>query len=286
MADAMSLSVLTLVKNRAEHLANLVEGLGRSLRPPDELVVVDMSDDPVVLDHTSFPSKVVRLQTDGLPLARARNLAAANARGDHLLFLDVDCIPTRHLTGLIDVALCGRDVLVCAEVRYLAAGDNAPGWSEEDLMRRGRLHPVRDFPQTGLRVEPNAGLFWSLAFGLRQSRFQALGGFDERFTGYGAEDTDFGFRARDSGVPLLFMGGAGAFHQHHGVYNPPLQHFDDILNNAETFRSMWGDWPMVGWLNAFERLGLLRIEPDRLHRLRSPTSQEILAARQPIDKPF
>lgn len=282
----MSLSVLTLVKNRPDHLSNLVEGLRRSLRPPDELVVVDMSDDPVVLARTDFPSTIVRLPTRGLPLARARNLAAAHARGDHLLFLDVDCIPTRHLAGLMDVALCGRDTLVCAEVRYLAAGDVSPGWSEDDLLNRGRLHPVRDFPEAGLREETNAGLFWSLAFGLRRDRFETLGGFDERFVGYGAEDTDFGFRARDAGLPLMFMGGTGAFHQHHGVYDPPLQHFDDIVRNAGTFKSTWGLWPMMGWLEAFEALGLLRIGTDDLERLRSPTEDEILSARQPIDRAF
>lgn len=282
----MSLSVLTLVKNRSEHLANLVEGLKRSVRPPDELVIVDMSDRPVNGPDTDFPSRVVRLETKGLPLAQARNVAAAHASGDHLLFLDVDCIPMAHLVGMMDLSLRGSDALICAEVLYLGTGDVGPGWAEADLMRRGRPHPVRDFPKVGLRPEANAGLFWSLAFGLRLNTFEALGGFDERFTGYGAEDTDFGFRARDAGLPLLFMGGAGAFHQHHGVFNPPLQHFDDILANAETFHRSWGIWPMTGWLAAFERLGLMRLEDERLIRLRSPTAAEIEAARKRPDAPF
>ncbi|MDZ4362583.1 glycosyltransferase [Brevundimonas sp.] len=282
----MSLSVLTIVKNRSDHLANLVEGLRRSAQAPDELVIVDMSDQPVDLPKTDFPSHGVRLETDGLPLARARNLAAAHAGGDHLLFLDVDCIPMRDLAGLMDVALGRSNALICAEVRYLGAGDAAPGWTETDLMQCGHAHPLRAFPQAGLRPEANAGLFWSLAFGLRREAFEALGGFDERFTGYGAEDTDFGFRARDAGLPLLFMGSAGAFHQHHGVFDPPLQHFDDILANAETFHRIWGVWPMTGWLSAFERIGLVRREGERLVRLRAPTPGEIEAARKPSHAPF
>lgn len=282
----MSLSVLTLVKNRSDHLANLVEGLRRSAMPPEELVIVDMSDRPVDGHNTDFPSRVVRLETDGLPLAKARNLAAAHARGEHLLFLDVDCIPMAHLIGLMDLSLRGSDALICAEVLYLGAGDAVPGWAEADLMPRGRPHPVRDFPKAGLKPEANAGLFWSLAFGLRRKTFQALGGFDERFTGYGAEDTDFGFRARDAGLPLLFMGGAGAFHQHHGVFDPPLQHFNDILKNAETFRRSWGVWPMAGWLAAFEQLALIRIENERIIRLRPPTAAEVEAAQKRPDAPY
>lgn len=282
----MSLSVLTIVKNRSDHLTNLVEGLRRSARLPDELVIVDMSDRPVDVPKTNFPSHVVRLETDGLPLAQARNLAAARARGDHLLFLDVDCIPMCNLPGLMELALSRSNALICAEVRYLGAGDVAPDWNEALLMQCGHAHPLRAFPETGFKSERNAGLFWSLAFGLRRDAFETLGGFDERFTGYGAEDTDFGFRARDSGLPLLFMGGAGAFHQHHGVFDPPLQHFDDILANAETFHRKWGVWPMAGWLSAFERLGLVRFENQRPVRRRTPTAAEIEAARRPSSQPF
>lgn len=282
----MTLSVLTLVKNRSDHLANLVEGLSRSSQPPDELVIVDMSDRPVDGLATDFPVRVIRLEAEGLPLAQARNLAAAQSSGEHLLFLDVDCIPMRDLVGGMDTALVLSDALICAEVRYLGAEDATPPWTEADLMRRGCPHPVRDFPKTGLRRETNAGLFWSLAFGLRRKTFKALSGFDERFTGYGAEDTDFGFRARDAGLPLFFMGGAGAFHQHHGVFDPPLQHFDDILANAETFHRIWGTWPMTGWLTAFENLGLTRLENEQLIRLRSPTATEVEAARKASNAPF
>lgn len=277
----MSLSVLTLVKNRTAHLDQLVEGLRRSARSPDELVIIDMSDRPVPTPVTAFPTRIFRLETDGLPLARARNRAAGQATGDLLLFLDVDCIPARGLVAAVEKALSEQDALICADVRYLRADQARQGWTEEDLLATGLSHPIRTFPDEGLVPEANAGLFWSLAFGLRRRTFDALGGFDEAFTGYGAEDTDFGFRARDAGLPLMFMGGAGAFHQHHGVIDPPLQHFDDILRNAATFRHRWNVWPMQGWLKAFETAGLIRMGPDQLERLRSPEAAEISAATRP-----
>lgn len=286
VSSASGLSVLTLVKNRPTHLHRMVEGLARSTVPPCELVVVDMSDHPVVLPDTPFPSRSIRLHTGGLPLAEARNLAADRSRGERLLFLDVDCIPAADLIDRMDTALAANDALICAEVRYLGAGAVQDGWTEADLMTRGQVHPVRDFPASGLRQEQNAGLFWSLAFGIRRTAFDALGGFDPRFTGYGAEDTDFGFRARDAGLPLLFMAGTGAFHQHHGVFDPPLQHFRDILKNAETFQRVWGHWPMTGWLTAFEAMGLIAIHADRIETVREPTAREIKAACKPKHAPF
>lgn len=280
-ARSAVISVLTLVKNRELHLRRLVEGLERSTLVPAELVIVDMSDRAIDPFACACPVDIVRLETAGLPLARARNLAAARARGEHLLFLDVDCIPSATLLTRMSEVLANRDALVCAEVRYLGGDAIRDGWTEYELFGCGRPHPVRDFPADGLRREDNAGLFWSLAFGIRRSTFDRLGGFDETFSGYGAEDTDFGFTARQAGVELLFLGGCPAFHQHHGVVDPPLHHFADIVRNATTFRHKWGRWPMEGWLAAFRDVGLVSWTEHELFILREPTASEIAGAAQP-----
>ncbi len=273
-----AIALLTIVKNRTDHLRNLIAGANAGARRPDECVIVDMSDTPVRDVAAAMPTRIVRLETDGLPLAAARNRAAREARSPHLLFLDVDCIPLGGLVGMLDDALTSEDALICAEVRYLGPGDAAPGWTEASLLAAGRPHPVRAFPAAGLRTEPHPGLFWSLAFGIRRDRFEALGGFDEDFHGYGAEDTDFGYRAAAAGLPLRFLGGAIACHQHHGAVDPPLQHFHDIVRNAALFRSRWGFWPMAGWLDAFAALGLIERDPQTIRVLRDPTGAEIAMA--------
>jgi GT2 family glycosyltransferase len=275
----MTLSVLTLVKDRPGHLAQLVEGLRRSEVTPDELIVVDMgSSPPIKVLDTPFPTHIVRIDGGGLPLAAARNAAARNASGDKLLFLDVDCIPMRGLTGAMSDVLRDQSALVCAQVRYLGRKDARDNWEEADLLERSSGHPVRRFPASGLRQVEEAGLFWSLVFGIGRDAFCKLRGFDEAFTGYGAEDTDFGFRARKAGLPLLFMGGPGAFHQYHDAYDPPLHHFADILRNAATFRAKWGVWPMEGWLRSFEEAGLIQWTDQQVILVREPTQREIASA--------
>ena len=273
------LSVLTLVRNREAHLLQLVEGLKRSNRRPDELIVVDMSDKPVAIELTAFPVTVDRWRTNGLPLAAARNRAAALARCDQLLFLDVDCIPLADCVGRMADELRRTDSLFCADIRYLGPNDARATWSEAELLACGRSHPVRDFPATGVREERNAGLFWSLAFAIGRARFAALGGFDEQFSGYGAEDTDFGFRAQEAGLSLLFVGGAIACHQHHPSHEPPVQHLQHIVQNARLFHARWGRWPMEGWLAAFASMGLVSWTPDALSLRRLPTSSELAETR-------
>lgn len=276
---APGISVLTLGRGRRAHLARLIEGLCRSTTIPDELIIVDMGGPQIELPSAAFPIRVLLLKEGNLPLAQARNLAAAAAKYEMLLFLDIDCVPMAGLLGEIR-ATQHHDALLCAEVRYLAKDAIQDGWEEGGLLRNSITHPARSFPSAGVRRESNPGLFWSLVFAIRLDLFNDLGGFDERFTGYGAEDTDFGYRAKAAGIDLLFLGGPGAFHQHHDVFDPPLQHFRDIIRNAQIFYDRWKFWPMQSWLEAFARLDLICFDRGRIVTLRPPHASEMEMAKQ------
>ena len=106
------------------------------------------------------------------------------------------------------------------------------------------------------------------------------------YVGYGAEDTDLGFRIAREGLPLLFAGDAPVFHQHHEGYDPPLQHFRALIANAKRFHAAWSIWPMDGWLTAMADLGLVDWSSDDLIIRRDPTPAEIAAARKDPANPF
>lgn len=105
-------------------------------------------------------------------------------------------------------------------------------------------------------------MFWSLSFAVRPDlwlRMRAdFGGFDEDFTGYGAEDTDFGRRLLYRRVPVVLVAGAHAYHRWHPVADPPVDHLADLLRNGAHYAARWGDWPAPGWFEEFERMGLVR----------------------------
>lgn len=278
--------VVTLNKGRRAHLLRLLEGLARG-EPPKSCTVVEMGADAAPLPSYPYPVRRVAIDDGALPLAAARNAGAAAASGETLVFLDVDCIPSVNLVAGYERTLAAHDGLVCCPIRYLPAGAVRDGWREAELREVGRPHPARRFPEDGVTPVANAGLFWSLAFGVRRATFERIGGFDSGYTGYGAEDTDFAFRARDLGVGLFFAGGFEAFHQHHAAFDPPLQHFDDILRNARRFEARHGIWPMEGWLDAFAARGLIAADRGAgLRVIRAPDPAEIAAARLPDDRPF
>jgi len=266
-------AVVTVVHGRHEHFARQQAGLAACA--PDDRCVVALAD-PGIAALAGCDVHVVECAADpaALPLARARNIGAQAAldRGaDLLVFLDVDCIPGPALIDRYVDAHRRTDgpALLCGPVTYLPPSPG--GYPLERLGEMTDPHPARPAPEPGvLRAEPNHDLFWSLSFAVSATTWRQLGGFCEAYVGYGGEDTDFAADAAAQRIPLLWVGGAHAYHQHHPVSDPPVEHLGHIVANARTFHRRWGRWPMVGWLDAFERQGLITRDGDRIDRVDTP----------------
>ncbi|MEH3139078.1 MAG: glycosyltransferase family 2 protein [Mycobacterium kyogaense] len=262
-------AVITVVHGRHAHIAAQEAGLARSRLAPDDRIVVAMAD-PAIATLTGPHTHVVSCAADpaALPLARARNIGARAAldRGAELLiFLDVDCIPGRDLIGgyLAAHRQVDRPALLCGPVTYLPPAPG--GYPIDRLDELTDPHPARPAPPPGvLQSEPNHDLFWSLSFACAAATWARLGGFCEDYVGYGGEDTDVASCAAAQSIPLFWIGGAHAYHQHHPVSDPPVEHVAAIVANARVFRRRWGRWPMVGWLDSFERDGLITRRGDEI----------------------
>lgn len=273
----MTVSVLTLVRGRAAHLANLIAGLDRQTRAPDELVIAYMQDAPHAgLSATRFPIREVLVSGDPMPLAAARNRAADAATGDELIFLDVDCIPAPGLVARYTATPGG---IRLGEVLYLPADATAGALDFDRLDALGRRHPAKPaLAADEIRPTPDYGELWGLSFAIGAADWAKAGGMDERYAGYGAEETDFAARLERAGIAMCWIGGARAYHQHHAVHIPPYQHFDHIVRNASLFHATWGRWCMDYWLDQFAERGLIERRNDRIAVLRRPDASDIAAA--------
>ncbi|MFC6790089.1 glycosyltransferase family 2 protein [Methylobacterium komagatae] len=280
-AEGRGPSVLTLVRGRADRLRNLMRGLAAQTVRPRELVIAWMQPEPAPdLPDAGCPVRHILVPGEAMPLAAARNRAASAASADLLVFLDVDCIPSPTLIAAYAQAAAAARGLFLGEVRYLPQGP-------VDLAALDRLseaHPARPTPpDSGLRREPDAGQLWGLSFALSAADWRAVGGMDETYTGYGGEETDFAARLAATGLPTYWVAGARAYHQHHPVHVPPLQHFAPILANAARFRARHGRWCMTYWLGQFRSAGLIDWDEraPEIRLIRSPSEAEIAAAFRP-----
>lgn len=180
-----------------------IEALGAlDTRPGDELIFVDNSG---TVGPGEVPPEITLLAAPGeRSPAHARNVGAAHARNDWILFLDAD---TRPLPGLLaafwtgDVsdhigAVAGEIVPAADAVTLTARYGAARSFLSQDAHRQ---HPFR----------PRAAAANLL---VRRAAFEQVGGFYEGVRA--AEDTDFTWRLQDAGWGLELQSRARVEHRY------------------------------------------------------------------------
>lgn len=252
------LTVVTLANaGRLTHVARQT-----ALIPPAVEHIVVALDDARQLRSALPGSRVITGGQENLAAARNTGGDEACRRGaDTVIFLDADCLPAAQMLPRYEEALARHPgAVVAGPVTYLPEGVISTDTPDP--------HPARPNPPAGTTQRAETyELFWSLSFAVTGRTWRRIrdefGGFCEDYVGYGAEDTDFGQRLRAADIELRWVGGAHAFHQHHPVSDPPVEHLADIVDNAARFHRIWGWWPMSGWLEKFRELGLADFRDGR-----------------------
>jgi GT2 family glycosyltransferase len=136
--------------------------------------------------------------------AAARNAGIRAARGRIVLFNDSDIIASsdlvsRHLARHVDepCAVVGLEVQVRSYEEYLRKSQNPPARDTLHPPTRKRLSWL--YFLTGNASVPKADL-------------DAVGGFDESFTGYGHEDLELGYRLQAHGLKIVYEPKAVNYH--------------------------------------------------------------------------
>ncbi|AMR32562.1 hypothetical protein A0256_14580 [Mucilaginibacter sp. PAMC 26640] len=208
--------------------------------------------------------------TPQLPLAAARNRGIGATQTDNVIFIDVDCIVSPTLFANLLAGL-QADKIIAAYPLYLPAVPEIVNYAA--LKRQAVSHPAREHIPAGQAVEHLK--FWSLIFAIQKQTFKKIGGFDESFLGYGAEDTDFAMMFDRVGVKQIFVRDY-ILHQYHNKHDPPLNYFESIIKNAIRYQQKWGVLPMMRWLKAFEKMGLIKIdEAENITVFQKPTDDQI-----------
>ena len=264
-------SVVTIIKGRRKQLANLLKSVKASTILPYDIQVVCM-DDLDIFDIPEGLNVSVHLMNGPhqLPLAAARNMGITATKTENVIFIDVDCLVSPTLFASLLMALQAENI-IAAYPLYLPMVPDTGSYTK--LEPQAVPHPSREQIPFGQPVDHL--LFWSLIFAIKKETFKNIGGFDESFIGYGAEDTDFAMMFHKAGVEQIFVRDF-VLHQYHDKYDPPLNYFDSIIENASRYKQKWDVLPMQRWLKAFEEMGLIRIdENDNITVIQKPTESHI-----------
>ena len=210
-------SVIIAAHNATGTLRDQLAALAGQLAPPlFEVIVVDnrSTDDPVTL-VTNFPSLAAHLvRAYGRPgQSYARNVGAAEARGEHLLFCDADDVVSSTWVRSLSTALTDRRALVTGPIEVSRLNDDAT-WRAYV----GPFHPPLVHPYA---VESYLPFAYGCNMGIRRADFLALGGMDNSYRG-GDEDTDFSWRAQEAGLEFVEVPDAVV---HYRLRRTPLRVF-------------------------------------------------------------
>ncbi|WP_214105153.1 glycosyltransferase [Acrocarpospora catenulata] len=227
--------------NRAELLRHTLGALARQTLPLDEyevIVVDDGSDDHTAEVARSFESRLnlryIFREREGYRAAKTRNVGIWQARAEICVLFDCGVLPhsgclAAHLDSHRDT---DRPVAVTGYVYcYNFNNDDA------DLMNR--TIDVTDPDATiALLAEKRLWLdmredfytkygddydylpapwmnYWTCNVSARTDQLRRVGGFDEDFTAWGAEDIDLGYRLHRDGARFVLNRAAAAIHCPH-----------------------------------------------------------------------
>ena len=239
----LPVSVVIPVYNRIDKLSKTIAALTHQTYP-NELIEVVIADDgssdnpesliPIFAEH--FQMKHIFQEDRGYRLSEIRNKGVAAASNDNIIILDCDMLPEPKLVeAFMQYAHVSNRCVMIGGRRYvntdeLTMGDvitNIDCVLELPSLRTDTgLIPVGDNPPSedwrykiyrateNLKTEKHP--FRAFCGGnvcFHRSLLDTVGGFDETFTAWGAEDTEFGFRVYNHGYWFIPVEGAGALHQ-------------------------------------------------------------------------
>jgi glycosyltransferase involved in cell wall biosynthesis len=216
-------SVIVTTYNRPDALAAVLAGLAAQRDRDFEVLVADdgSRDDTRELVEgqiAQFPVSLrhVWQEDRGFRAGAARNRAAAQSRGDYLIFLDGDCVPrpdwtTQHRT-LAEPGwmVAGNRILLSPSFtqEVLATGAPIHAWNFEQWQEAAASGAInRTLPLRSLAIGPLRKLAarrWQRVrtcnLGVWARDFGRVNGFDEAFEGWGYEDSDLAVRLLNAGV--------------------------------------------------------------------------------------
>ena len=239
----LPVSVVIPVFNRIDKLGKTIAALAHQSYPLNliEVIIADdgSSDEPdtlIPLFESYFPLKYIFQEDEGYRLSEIRNKGVAAATHEHVIILDCDMLPeptlvesfmqyahisdrcvmiggrrfvnTDHLTVsdiLEDISIVLELPSLRTDTGQVPTGDEPPS---EDW--RYKIYRATDNLKTE-KYPFRAFCGGNVCF--HRSLLEVVGGFDESFTAWGAEDTEFGYRVYNHGYWFIPVDGAGALHQ-------------------------------------------------------------------------
>lgn len=218
------LSICIPVYNFCVHeLVNELHNQASSIAVDFEIILIDDFSDVNFKNQNKHLAELQNIKYIELPRnigrSKIRNLFLTYAQYDYLLFLDCDAFVSSKtfLKKYIDT-INNETVVVCGGLTY---NSDKPGKEYRLRWKYGIRKEVVSFEN---RLKNPYKSFNTISFLIKKTLFQTYS-FDERITGYGHEDTLFGFQLKTHNIPVT--------HINNPVVNKSLEKNSEFLLKTE-----------------------------------------------------
>jgi GT2 family glycosyltransferase len=218
MNEPLRLSVVIPTYNRLDTLRYVIPALTAQDVPRDafEVIVADSLSTDGTAEYLAGVARespnVRHLPGPYTGRAGARNAGIAAARGTIVLFTDADIIASPDLLSrhLARHAAGARKAVIGCEIQVD---------SYDDYLAKSRNPALRNPMHPAARKHLSWLYFMTGNASARRVDLDAVGRFDEDFTGYGHEDLELGYRLQHAGIPIAYAPEAVNYHWHPVPYD-------------------------------------------------------------------
>lgn len=235
---SLGLSIIIPSYNRIHMLRNTLAGIvvqEGGFCHNIEVIIVDNGSDISVRENIAEFFKyldikvIVRSVNNHFLPGTARNIGVLNSKYDNIIFLDSDCIPSKHFlnnhwsviaTHNSKVASIGHRVFIDSQKidaqliqssvffnREFTIVNSESNYMAKEDRRLPELHVLEEHPAP-------YNCFHGCNICLKRNHFLEVGMFDPIFDGHwGYEDIELGYRLLNYGIKLIYTPDAFVFHQ-------------------------------------------------------------------------
>jgi GT2 family glycosyltransferase len=239
MIGMYKMSIVIPAHNRKAQLANALCALNQQKdvgRNDFEVVLVDDASTDNTREfieglNTNYDLKYIYLEKGEFPcLARTKNIGWQNASADIIAFLDSDMIVNAHYLKETLQCFDMDENIVLITTRLMLPAGSAIDAGE---VTGGRIfekyhyekerkelfeirHEVFNRMSYNMSMDDKSWLFvYGCSVALTKSSLVAVGGFDEKFIGWGMEDLDLAYKTHRRGMKAVYNYKMECLHQYH-----------------------------------------------------------------------
>lgn len=239
IARKPELSIIVATYNRPNSLRLCLEGFARQTDTDFEMIIADDGSDPdtpAMVEEfrrqAPFPIIFVTQSHTIFHKTRVVNKAFFRSSSDNLLFCDGDCVPFHDFVAIHKESL--KPGCFCVGGYLHLTVPQSRRVTVDMIQQRGHetLADARVYRR--LRRNHRKNLFYGLLrtknrprimggnFSVTRADFVRVNGFDERYKGFGAEDSDIRNRLRNNGCRGICLWiRAFTCHLDHNSFDPP-----------------------------------------------------------------